>query len=169
MKFWGLMSALMVALTSGCGDRLANVQERMGGTWVLESRQLADGTTLRPPDISGAIAWVPIDSRNAHVSLNVLQGEAGSPDRRLNYALCTYEISTSAITQSRYALIRQGYRSSAEAPFSIYAKKKSAKGKITIGSSEIEISHDDQKWVFEGNTLTAAYPGAWVDTWKRMQ
>lgn len=169
MKFWGLMGALMVALVSGCGDRLANVQGRMEGTWVLESRQLADGATLRPPQISGAVIWVPIDSRTAHVSLNVLQGEADSPDRRLNYALSVYEISTSAITQSRYALIRQGYRSSAEAPFSIYPKRKNAKGKITIGSSEIEISHDDQKWVFEGNTLMAEYPGAWVDTWKRVQ
>lgn len=168
MKRWGF-GLLLVVLTSGCSDRLADIQHRMEGTWVLESRQLRDGTVLRPPQIAGAITWVPIDSRKAHVSLNVFQSAEDRSDNRFNYAGCTYEISTSAITQARYVLVRQGYRSSAEAPFTVYPKAKSAKGKITVGGQEVEIAHDDQRWVFQNNTLTASYEGSWVDTWKRVE
>lgn len=169
MKRWGFLGVLLFALTSGCSDRLADIQHRMEGTWVLASRQLQDGTTLRPPQIEGAITWVPINSRQAHVTLNILENSQSDTHRRFNYAGCTYEISTSAITQSRYVLIRQGYRSSAEAPFSIYPKAHKSKGKITVGAQDVEIAHDDQTWIFQDNTLTASYDGAWVDTWKRTQ
>ena len=52
---------------------------------------------------------------------------------------------------------------------SIYPKAKSVKGKITVEGDKIEIAHDEQQWVFEGNTMTASYEGAWVDTWARVQ
>jgi hypothetical protein len=81
----------------------------------------------------------------------------------------TYEISTSAITQARYILIRQGYRSSAHSPISVYPKAKKEKGKITVANGGIEISHDTQAWVFHGDTMTAAYKNAWTDTWARVQ
>jgi hypothetical protein len=161
--------ALLLFLGQGCGDRLAEMQAKLSGTWVLQSRQLADGSVLRPPHIQGAMSWVPVNSRKAHVTLNMLEDAHEKSPRRFNYAASTYEISTSAITQARYVLIRQGYRSSAHSPISIYPKAKKEKGKITVANGGIEISHDAQAWVFQGNTMTAAYKNAWTDTWARVQ
>ena len=164
----GLLAVLMF-LGQGCGDRLAEIQTQLAGTWVLQSRQLVDGSVLRPPYIQGAISWVPGSSRKAHVTLNLLESANIQSPRRFNYAASTYEISTSAITQARYVLIRQGYRSSAKSPISVYPKAKKTKGKITVGSAGLEISHDSQDWVFQGNTMTASYENAWTDTWARVQ
>lgn len=164
----GLFVVLLL-LGQGCGDRLAEMQTQLAGTWVLQSRQLADGSVLRPPHIQGAISWVPVSSRKAHVTLNVLEDGSAQSPRRFNYAASTYEISTSAITQARYVLIRQGYRSSAKSPISVYPKAKKTKGKITVGDSGIEISHDNQAWVFQGGTMVASYDNAWTDTWTRVQ
>lgn len=164
----GLLAVLLL-VGQGCGDRLAEMQTQLAGTWVLQSRQLADGSVLRPPHIQGAISWIPVSSRKAHVTLNLLEDGKDEAARRFNYAASTYEISTSAITQARYVLIRQGYRSSAKSPISVYPKAKKTKGKITVADSGIEISHDNQAWVFQGNTMTASYNNSWTDTWARVQ
>ncbi len=168
------MKRLMICILSafalqGCSDRLSDMQTQLAGTWVLQTRQLQDGTVLRAPHIKGSLFWEPISSRKAHITLNLLEDTKDGTPRRFNYAASTYEISTSAITRARHVLVRQGYRSSAEAPMSIYPKGKSVKGKITVEGDKIEIAHDEQQWVFEGNTMTASYEGAWVDTWARVQ
>ncbi|MDA0710147.1 MAG: hypothetical protein O3B73_08055 [bacterium] len=167
MKVWLLAAGVMFA--QGCGDRLAQMQVQLAGTWVLQSRQLEDGTVLRPPDIQGAISWIPVSSRKAHVTLNLLERAKDKTPRRLNYAASTYEISTSAITQARHILIRQGYRSSALSPITVYPKEKKEKGKITVGAKGIEISQDNQAWIFQENTMIATYKNAWTDTWSRIQ
>lgn len=164
----GLLAVLLF-LGQGCGDRLAEMQTQLAGTWVLQSRQLSDGSMLRPPHIQGAMSWVPVSSRKAHVTLNLLEDAKDQSPRRFNYSASTYEISTSAITQARYVLIRQGYRSSARSPISVYPKAKKEKGKITASEKGIEISHDNQAWVFQGSTMTASYKNAWTDTWARVQ
>jgi len=164
-----LVFLLAAFLIQGCSDRLSDMQQQLAGTWVLQTRQLQDGTVLKGPHVLGAISWEPISSRKAHVTLNMLEDLKDGTPRRFNYASSTYEISTSAITRARHVLVRQGYRSSAEAPMSVYPKAKKVKGKITVEGSKIEISHDTRQWVFEGNTMTASYEGAWVDTWARMQ
>lgn len=164
----GLLAVILL-LGQGCGDRLAEMQTRLEGTWVLQSRKMADGSVVRPPHIHGAMSWIPVSSRKAHVTLNLLENADGDTPQRFNYAASTYEISTSAITQARYVLIRQGYRSSAKSPISVYPKAKKVKGKITVASDGIEISHDNQAWVFQGDTMTASYNGAWTDTWARVQ
>jgi hypothetical protein len=170
MKCWRILVLLFAAaLMQGCSDRLADMQNQLSGVWVLQKRQLNNGTVLEPPYVTGAISWVPISSRKAHVTLNYLEDLKGDDPRRFNYSASTYEISTSAITRARHVLIRQGYRSSAEAPMSVYSKAKKVKGKITVEDNKIEIAQDGSQWVFEGNTMTASYDGAWVDTWTRMQ
>ena len=163
------MLAVLLLVGQGCGDRLAEMQTQLAGTWVLQSRTLADGSILRPPVVQGAISWVPVSSRKAHVTLNLLESAQDQAPRRFNYAASTYEISTSAITQARYVLIRQGYPSSAKSHISVYPKGKKTKGKITVGEAGIEISHDSQDWVFNGNTMTASHDNAWTDTWARVQ
>ena len=175
MRRWGFVGLVLLLAGSfqGCGDRLADMQSKLAGAWVLESRQLSDGTVLRPPQVSGVISWMPASSRKAYVTLSVLMAKSGNVPRRFDYAASTYEISTSAITQARHLLIRQGYRSSAKSPISVYPKGRKAKGKISVGDTAIEISHDiagnEQSWVFEGGTMTASYEGAWVDTWRKIQ
>jgi len=164
-----LIFLLAVFVMQGCSDRLSDMQQQLEGTWILQKRELQDGTVLTASHLKGAMFWEPVSSRKALVTLNLLEDLKDGTPRRFNYAASTYEISTSAITRARHILVRQGYRSSAEAPFSIYPKGKKVKGKITVEGNKIEISHDARQWVFEGNTMTASYDGAWVDTWTRMQ
>ena len=161
---------LAFGLSQGCSDRLATMQKQLSGTWVLESRALPDGSVLQPPSVSGTLTWQPIDSRKAHVALNVLlEGRNGS-SRSFDYAASKYEISTSAITRSRYLLLRQGYRSSAETPISLYTKAKSAKGKISLEDDLVRITHErGYSEEFRGDRMTASFPGAFADTWKRIR
>ena len=107
--------AVCAGVALGCSDRLAHMQEQLAGKWELESRTLPDGTVLRKPEVSGVFSWQPIDSRKAHVTLNMLVDKGGEEPRTFDFAASKYEISTSAITRSRYLLIRQGYRSSFDA------------------------------------------------------
>ena len=164
-----MLCALLVGSGPGCSDRLSQMQSQLAGSWVLQTRKLQDGTELRAPDISGSMTWEPITSRKAHVSLNRELAPQSNNPRRFDYAVSLYEISTSAITRARHVLVRQGYRSSAKAPFSFYHKAKKEKGKISIVGEDIEISHDNQSWVFSGSTMTASYKDGWIDTWQRVQ
>ena len=168
MKRLAFIALGLLFLGQGCSDRLGQMQAQMSGNWVLESRTLPDGTVLRPPQVQGAISWIPVTSRKAHVSLNREMAAQNGTPRRFDYAVSLYEISTSAITQARHILIRQGYRSSAEAPFSFYHKAKKAKGKISVREDGIEISHDKQSWIFSGDKMVASYDDFWTDTWHRI-
>ena len=164
MRFWaaGLLVVLLVA-SWGCSDRLADIQAQLEGTWVLESREMPDGTRLASPRISGAFTWVPIDSRKAHVTLNVLVDEQDRLPR-------TYEVSTSAITRKRYLMVRQGYRSSSRAPLTGYTKARTAKGKISVEEGTVKISHERGfSQVFLKDRMTATFPGVFVDTWKKVR
>lgn len=168
MRRWVVMGLVAMGLVSGCGDRLAQMQEQLAGTWVLESRELPDGTVLLPPRISGVLAWMPIDSRKAHVTLSMLLDNEKVPT--FDYAASKYEISTSAITRSRYLLVRQGYRSSEETPMSIYPKAASSKGKITLQGGVIRISHErGYSEEFQGDLMVARFPDVFKDTWKRVR
>ena len=170
MKRWISVSLVILACASGCSDRLAQMQHQLAGTWVLESRQLPDGTELRSPSISGVFSWQPIDSRKAHVSLNVLVNNLDTGVRTFDYAASKYEISTSAITRSRYLLIRQGYRSSAATPLTIYPKAKAEKGKITLADGAIRITHERGYFEeFRGDQMVSSFPDRFVDHWKRVQ
>ena len=163
---------LMVSagLALGCSDRLAQMQEQLAGTWELESRLLPDGTVLRKPEVSGVFSWQPIDSRKAHVTLNILVDAGGEKPRTFNFAASKYEISTSAITRSRYLLFRQGYRSSSEAPITIYHKAKVEKGKITLEDGLIRITHErGYSEEFRGDQMVGSFPDVFVDTWKRVR
>lgn len=164
------LGILLAGLTSGCSDRLAQMQEQLAGVWVLESRELPDGSVLRPPAVSGVFSWMPADSRKAHVTFNVQvdRGEGGV--RTFDYAASKYEISTSAITRSRYLLIRQGYRSSSASPITIYDKGKSAKGKITLDDGVIRITHErGYAEEFRGDMMVASFPNVFKDTWRRVR
>ena len=161
---------LSAGLALGCSDRLAQMQEQLAGTWELESRMLPDGTVLGKPDVSGVFSWQPIDSRKAHVTLNLLVDATGENPRTFDFSASKYEISTSAITRSRYLLMRQGYRSSSESPITIYHKAKVEKGKITLEDGLIRISHErGYSEEFGGDRMVASFPGVFVDTWKRVR
>ena len=173
MRRWAVimgLGLLVTAVVPGCSDRLADMQEQLQGTWVLESRELPDGTSLRGAQISGVMSWVSIDSRKAHVTLNLLINKGASGDRTFDYAASTYEISTSAVTRKRHLLIRQGYRSSAEAPITVYPKGKTAKGKISADGQSVRLSHEDGfTQQFDGDTMVSTYPDQFKDTWKRLR
>lgn len=182
MKSWVVLGLGLLGggFIQGCSDQLSDVQEKMAGVWVLEERQFLDGSLLHPSEISGTLSWVPIDSRRAHVTLSMIIDKIGS-SRRFNYAASTYEISTSAITRKRYLLIRQGYRSSAASPLTVYSKPKTVKGKISEREDgNIEISHliedgtiggpqKKRTWVFVGDTMVSSFPDVYKDTWKKVK
>ncbi len=157
-------------LTFGCSDRLEQMQAQLAGKWELESRTLPDGTVLRKPEVSGVFSWQPIDSRKAHVTLNMLVNSGGEKPRTYDFAASKYEISTSAITRSRYLLIRQGYRSSFDAPITVYHKAKVEKGKITLEDGLIRITHErGYSEEFRGDQMVASFPDVFVDNWKRVR
>lgn len=169
-RWTAVVAVMFLTVLNGCSDRLAEMQGRFEGTWVLESRELPNGTLYRAPQVQGNLSWTPIDSRKAYVSLYVLEeGAREETPRTFNLASNTYEISTSAITRKRHLMIRQGYRSSARLPITVYNKARTSKGKISVTDGAITISHDDGfSQVFDGDRMVSIYPGAFTDTWKRL-
>ena len=176
-KIWILV---LVAGTFGCSDRLADMQKACSGTWQLESRKLADGSTIGSPQIQGSMHWEPIDSRKAHVSLTVVREDGDK--QILDHSLSTYEISTSAITRKRHALIQRGYRDRVGSPLAHYARAKTEKGKASVEGNEITFFHaaksetgvekgGDEGFtqVYSGDVMTATYTDGFTDTWRRVQ
>ena len=176
-KIWILV---LVAGAFGCSDRLADMQKACSGTWQLESRKLADGSTIGSPQIQGSMHWEPIDSRKAHVSLTVVREDGDK--QILDHSLSTYEISTSAITRKRHALIQRGYRDRVGSPLAHYARAKTEKGKASVEGNEITFFHaaksetgvekgGDEGFtqVYSGDVMTATYTGGFTDTWRRVQ
>ena len=179
--FCSSIALLSICLSLGCSDPLSDIQAKCEGTWVLQSRELPDGTLLAPPMIQGVFTWLTLDPRKAHVTQNlVVEGQAGAP-RRVDYAASIFEISTSAITRKRRLLLRQGYRLSSEIPLNVYHKGKTAKGKLSVENGSVRISHmkDDasaraslEEWqiqTFEGDAMVVSIPDVFKDTWKRVQ
>ena len=175
MSRWTVLGVglVVMGLGSGCADRLASIQEGCKGTWQLATRELPDGTILRPPSVRGAICWIPIDSRKEHVTASVEIGASGQAARTFDYASSVYEVSTSAASKKRHLLIRQGYRlSAAVGSFATYAKEKTAKGKVSLEDGRIRMSHEgrDEKGrgvssakgfyqVYNDDTMTASFTG----------
>ena len=171
---------LLVAGAFGCSDRLAEMQQACAGTWNLESRTLADGSTIGPPRIQGTIHWEPIDSRKAHVSLTLVQN---NDDKQvLDHSLSTYEISTSAITRKRHVLFQRGYRDREGAPLSNYIRGKTEKGKATVEGNSITFFHAAKgetgvekgggvgfTQVYTGDVMITTYTDGFTDTWRRVQ
>ena len=182
MNRWAAFGVgLLAVVVSGCADRLASMQAGCQGTWTLVSRELPDGTLLRPPSIRGTICWIPIDSRKAHVTVSVEVAANGEAPRTFDYAASVYEISTSAISRKRHLLLRQGYRRSARERFATYIREKTVKGKITLEEGTIRMSHEGRdvkgrgatrakgyNQVYNGETMIASYPGVFKDTWQRI-
>ena len=162
-------TALGLALALSCADRLASMQEMVKGTWALQSRQMVNGTALAPPHVFGFMQWLPMDSRTAHVTVDVLVWPEGG-ERTFEHSAATCEISTSAITKKRHMLIREGYKSSSQEPIVTYNKERSLKGKVSVEGDRFLISHEEgQTQVFRGDTMTMTVPGGFVDTWKRVR
>ncbi len=170
----------LVAGAFGCSDRLADMQKACSGTWQLESRKLANGSTISSPQIQGSIHWEPIDSRKAEVTLTVVQEDGGK--QILDHSLSTYEISTSAITRKRHALVQRGYRDRVGSPLAHYARAKTEKGKASVEGNEITFFHaaksetgvekggdEGFKQVYSGDVMTATYTDGFTDTWRRIQ
>lgn len=176
-----LVMAVGLALAvTACSDRLSQMQDKCNGTWTLESREMADGTRMTPPAVWGIIEWEPIDARKAHVTVTMVQDNAG--EQIIDYAASTYEISTSAITRKRHALVQRGYRDREGSPLSHYIRGKTEKGKASIENGTITFHHaakdaaggalpgdEGYTQVYEGETMTAAYSGKFTDTWRRVR
>ncbi len=169
---------IALLMATGCSDRLSQMQDACKGTWALDSRELADGRTIRPPAIEGLMHWNPIDARKAHVSVTVIQNRE---DKQIfDYAASTYEISTSAITRKRHALVQRGYRD--REGLSHYVRAKTEKGKASIEDGKITYHHakkdaaggtlpgdDGYTEVFGDGVMTATYTDTFKDTWRRIQ
>ena len=164
----------------GCSDRLADMQAACAGTWQLETRMLADGSMIRPPLVQGTIHWEPIDSRKAHVSVTVVQNNGDH--QVMDHSLSTYEISTSAITRKRHALVQRGYREREGAPLSHYIRAKTEKGKASVEGDEVTFFHaakgetgvekggdEGFRQIYASGVMTSIYSNGFTDTWRRLQ
>lgn len=179
MRNTTIVFAVALLATAGCSDRLSQMQDACKGTWTLASRELADGRTLSPPAIEGIMHWEPIDARKAHVSVTLIRS---GEKQIVDYAVSTYEISTSAITRKRHALVQRGYRDREGNTLSHYVRAKTEKGKASIEDGKITYHHaakdasggtlpgdDGYTEVFGDGVMIATYTDTFKDTWQRIK
>jgi hypothetical protein len=152
-----LPAILLASLLLLCGCARPSLE----GTWVLESRDLPDGSVQRPPAVLGCLSFAD-GRRNFNVHWKDAQGRAISIGSIAEYALADGEYRETNIYyrvsglggEEQYDLSRQ----TGVAP-------------VTQRDGRLEFVlplHGEPAVVFQADRLTATRQGEFVDHWRRV-
>ena len=132
----------------------------IAGNYILESRDLADGKTLRPPEVMGMLT-LTADRRN----FNVYWQENGQPASI--HAISTYTLSDKELTEHNVF-----YLANVDGNGAAYDTQPSTgKSPVTIKGDAISMKlplHNEPDVVFTPTGMTATVKGDFVDHWKKI-
>ena len=153
-------TATTVALVALLGARL--MKPSIEGNYVLESRELPDGRTIKPPQVMGMMSLTS-DMRN----FNVYWTEGTSPKQ-----LST--ISRYTLSDTEYTETSMFYMDNNISGDGVTYRTAPETGKSSVTQKDGKWSfklplHGEPEVVFDGNGFTATQPGLFVDHWKKVQ
>ncbi|HEY8668506.1 MAG TPA: hypothetical protein VIL86_17805 [Tepidisphaeraceae bacterium] len=132
------------------------------GSYVLDFRELPDGTKVRSPEVIGMMTLTK-DHRN----FNVYWTDNGKPVSIST--ISTYSLSATEFTEESLYYADNGV--AGKGP-NYETKPVSGKAPVTVNGDKIEFQlplHGEPKVVFDKNGLTATRAGAFVDHWKKVE
>jgi hypothetical protein len=131
------------------------------GTYKLVSRQLADGTVLKPPQIMGLFTYTDT-YRNFNIvgedAMGKFYGSLGA----------TYTLTPTEYSQTQLFNVASDTADRTKVVYDVAEKTATAPVKMDSGRIEFKLPGDEPTVVFEGTKLTATQPGMFVDVWERI-
>jgi hypothetical protein len=131
------------------------------GTYKLMSRQLPDGTLLKPPQIMGLFTYTDT-YRNFNIvgedAMGKFYGSIGA----------TYTLTPTEYSQTQLFNVGNTTADRTTVIYDVAEKTATAPVKMNSGRIEFKLPGDEPTVVFEGTKLTATQPGSFVDVWERV-
>jgi hypothetical protein len=132
------------------------------GTYQLLSRQLPDGTMLRPPDIRGLFTYT-----KSHRTVNIVRKDAtGKFSSSSNVS--TYTLTATEYSETRLFSIVSDQIGGKEIVYNLSSETRSTP--VTVEGERIQFKNPlgTRSLVFEGNKVTATAEGN-VDVWEKVE
>jgi hypothetical protein len=159
-EFWSLPGALIVLLFAISASAQAPSIE---GTYRLISRQLPDGTILKPPDIMGF--WTYTKSNRTY---NSVQKDATGKFASRSL-VSTYKLTATEYSETPVFSIRTDQIGGKDIVYDLTGKTQSIPVKIEGGRIQFKLPFERPTVMFEGNKMTATVEGGLVDVWEKVQ
>jgi hypothetical protein len=135
----------------------------IAGTYRLVSRQMPDGTVLRPPEVIGLFTYT-----KTHRNFNILQkgatGQWGSFS-----VVSTYTLTPAADTETLLYSVRTDLAGGKEPVYDLSGETRSAPITMEGGRIQFKAVFEAVTFVFEGHRLTATRDrDGRVDIWEKV-
>ena len=161
-QFWslpGVLSGMVLLFAIAASAQAQSIE----GTYKLISRQLPDGTMLRPPDIMGLFTYT-----KTHRNFNVIWKDAQG--KFFSYSIVsTYKLTPAEYSETILFSILNDQIGGKEIVYDLSGKTQSVPVKMEGGRIQFKFPFDPPSGVFEGNKLTATAEGRFVDFWEKVQ
>lgn len=162
-RIYFILALLSLYIVPNSYNSLA--QEGIEGTYVLESRVLADGTIISPPELIGLY-----NIEAGYINFNLVTRSGSGKIQSISY-IGKYRYNGKEYFQE--ILYVSMNNEIAGMPVSYDFEKKSGTSKVKTGGGKIEFAFPPQnqiRAVFESGTFKAQrVDGAYTDNWKRMK
>jgi len=162
-QFWALSGVLvgMVLLFALAASAQAPSIE---GTYQFVSRQLPDGTILRPPEIIGLCTFT-----KSHKNFNNVRKDATGKFTS-NSHVYTYKLTATEFSETRLFSIVNDQIGGKEIVYNLSSETRSAPVTVEGGRIQFKDPFSRRSFVFEGNKWTStAEDNANVDVWEKVQ
>jgi len=160
-----MLLVLMLGAPSFAGEpsRLqAPSAPTIDGTYKLSSRQLPDGTVLKPPAIMGLLTYT-----KSHRNFNIVWKDATG--KFFSYSLVsTYTLTPTEYRETRLFSILNDQLGGQDIVYDLSGKTQSVPVTIDGRRLQFTLPFDPPAAVFEGNTMTATAEGQFIDVWEKV-
>jgi hypothetical protein len=132
------------------------------GTYQLSSRQLPDGTVLKPPDIMGLLTYT-----KSHRNFNVIWKNATG--KFFSYSLVsTYTLTPTEYSETILFSILHDQIGGKEINYDLSGPTRSVPVNVEGGRLQFKLPFDPPAVVFEGDKMTATAEGRFIDVWEKV-
>jgi hypothetical protein len=161
-KLWSLLGVLigMVLLfATSASAQAPNIE----GTYKFISRQLPDGTMLKPPDIMGLWIYSKGDR-----SFNFIRKDASGKFASLSL-VSTYKLTATEYSETLLFSIRNNQIDGNDIVYDVLEKTRSVPVKMENGRIQFKLPFERPMVMLETNKITATGEGGIVDVWEKVQ
>lgn len=160
-----LASLLMgIAALIACAGQAAGEAPSIEGTYKLVSRELANGTKQGPPDVLGLLTYTK-EYRNFSIYVKDATGKSFSIS-----SISTYKLTEKEYTEKNIYYMVNDEGAGQGVTYDLSGS--TATSPVSVKDTRIEFQlplHGEPAVVFEGDKLTAARNGAFVDYWEKVK
>ena len=159
---WSLSGVLGV-LVLLCAITASAQTPSIEGTYQRISRQLPDGTILRPPEIMGLCTYT-----KSHRNCNIVQKDATGKFSS-NSGVSTYTLTATEYSETRLFSIVNDQIGGKDIVYNLSSETRSAPVTVEGGRIQFKNPFSLRSVVVEGNKWTSTREGSSVDVWEKVQ